>query len=345
MVALKPPEADKLIARPEGVTGVVLIFGPDAGLVAERGQALVKAVTKGDSDPFSLVRLEGSDIAADPLRLVDEARTIGLFGGRRTIWVRDVGGRTLAAVSSALETLIDDPPEGALVVIEAGDLKKGTGIRKRVEEDRHARAIPCYADTARDLSDLITAETKAAGLAIDEEARQALLMLLGGDRRASRAEVEKLCLYAAGTERIRLADVEAIVGDVSVTAVDDAVDAALGGDLPGLDQALTRLMSAGTNPSVLAASALRHIQMLARARAEIDAGQTAERVLDRVQPPVFFRRKPLVLAALSVWSTARLETAAQRMDEAVFLARRLPALGAEIVADTLITVARAARRK
>lgn len=344
MVALKPQEVDRLIARPGDLTGVVLIFGPDAGLVAERGQALVKAATKGDSDPFSLVRLDGSDVAADPLRLVDEARTIGLFGGRRTIWVRDVNGRTLPGVSTALETLIAEPPDGALVVVEAGDLKKGTGLRKRVEEDRTARAIPCYADTARDLADLIAAETKAAGLEIDDDARQALLQLLGGDRRASRAEIEKLCLYAAGTGRIRMADIEAIVGDVSVTAMDDAVDAALAGDLAGLDQALTRLMTAGTNPSVLAAAALRHVQMLARARAEIDAGQTAERVIDAVKPPIFFRRKPLVLQALSGWSTARLETAAQRVDEAVFLARRLPALGAEIVADTLFTVARVARR-
>src|SRR2546423_13744131 len=85
MVALKVSEADSFAARPDPSRAVVLVFGPDAGLVSERVDAIVRASVDDPNDPFSLVRLDGDAIASDPARLVDEATTVPLFGGGRAI--------------------------------------------------------------------------------------------------------------------------------------------------------------------------------------------------------------------------------------------------------------------
>lgn len=87
MATLKPTQLDRLLATPARLPPLVLICGPESGLVAELGAAIAKAASAGGDDPFSLVRLDGADLVSDPARLSDEARTIALFGGRRTIWV------------------------------------------------------------------------------------------------------------------------------------------------------------------------------------------------------------------------------------------------------------------
>ena len=46
----------------------MLVFGPDAGLVSERVDALVRASVDDPDDPFSLVRLDGDALASDPAR-------------------------------------------------------------------------------------------------------------------------------------------------------------------------------------------------------------------------------------------------------------------------------------
>ena len=61
MVAIKPAEVDAFVARPDPARPVVLVFGPDAGLVSERVNALVKASVDDPSDPFALARLEGEE--------------------------------------------------------------------------------------------------------------------------------------------------------------------------------------------------------------------------------------------------------------------------------------------
>src|SRR5439155_25317564 len=88
MVALKPAEADAYVARPDPARPIILVFGPDAGLVSERVDALVRSAVEDVNDPFALVRLDGDELAADPARLIDEANTVPLFGGRRAVRVK-----------------------------------------------------------------------------------------------------------------------------------------------------------------------------------------------------------------------------------------------------------------
>jgi len=339
MVALKAAQFDRLVAAPDRMPAVILVFGPEQGLVAERAAALAKAASAGSDDPFGLVRLDGAELVADPARLSDEARTIAMFGGRRTIWVRDAGTR---AIEPAVTPLLDDPPVDAVVVIEAGDLKKG-GLRKRIEDHASAAAIACYTDAAGDLDRVIDEEARAAGLAVEADARTALHLVLGADRRLSRAEVAKLCLYAHGRGRITEADVAAIVGDAAAAGLDDVVDAAFTGDLEGLDRELARLVASGSQPGQVLSAALRHAHTLARARAAVDEGTPAAAAVERMVPPVFFKRRPQVARALTLWRSERLDAAAGRLDEAVAQSRRLAPLAGEIAGATLFALALAAR--
>ncbi len=88
MVALKTADIERFLSRPDPARPIVLVYGPDAGLVHERVERLIKESVDDASDPFSLVRLNGDDLAGEPSRLVEEANTIPLFGGRRAVWVK-----------------------------------------------------------------------------------------------------------------------------------------------------------------------------------------------------------------------------------------------------------------
>src|SRR5215472_9190790 len=85
MVALRGKEIDSYLARPDPSRPIILLYGPDAGLVRERANALIASAVDDPTDPFSLVKLDGDELSAEPSRLVDEAMTVPLFGGRRAI--------------------------------------------------------------------------------------------------------------------------------------------------------------------------------------------------------------------------------------------------------------------
>ena len=48
-------------------------------------------------------------------------------------------------------------------MIEAGDLRRNAPLRALCERAKNAAALPCYADTERDLARLVDSEMRAAG--------------------------------------------------------------------------------------------------------------------------------------------------------------------------------------
>jgi DNA polymerase III subunit delta len=341
MVALKAAQIDAFVARPDAAKPIVLVFGPDAGLVRERAEALVRASVDDPRDPFALARLEGDELAGEPSRLVEEANTIPLFGGRRAVWVK-AGSRNFAP---AVEALIKAASPDCRVVIEAGDLKRNAPLRALCERAANAVALPCYADGERDVLRLIDDEMREAGLTIAPEARAALVPLIGGDRLASRGEIRKLALYARGRERVELDDVIAVVSDASALALDSLIDAAFAGRTGEVDTQFAKARTAGTAPNAILSAGLRQVSALHKTRLAVEDGKAISAALDAMMPPVHFSRKTLVDAALKSWTAARLERAMMQLAEASFDARRMSDLAETIAQRAVLSIAVQARRK
>jgi DNA polymerase III subunit delta len=342
MVALKSGEIDGFIARPDARRPIVLVFGPDAGLVHERVEALIKSAVDDVADPFALARIDGDALADEPSRLVEEAHTIPLFGGRRAVWVK-AGGRNFV---EAVATLLAAPPAAdCRIVIEAGDLKRNAPLRTSVENSPVAVALPCYADCDRDLMRLIDEEMRAAGLTITGDARAQLAALIGGDRGASRSEIRKLALYGRGQSAIELDDVLAVVSDASSLALDAAVDAAFAGRGGEAETQFAKARAAGTYPGVIVGAALRQVAALHRARLAVDGGASVDEAVRSAMPGLHFRRKALVEAAVSAWTATRLERIMARLAEASLDTRQRPALAEAVAQRALMAMAEMARRR
>ncbi len=253
MVAARAQEADRLVARPPQDVHFYLVYGPDTGLVSERAKAIASAFSDS-GDPFALVRIEASELTANPTRLADEAYAVSMFSSRRAILVRDGGGR--ADLAGRFRALFKEPPTDTAIVVEAGDLKKSSPLRVLFEQESRAYAIPCFADDERSIGALVDEEVRTAGLSIAPEARALLVSLLGGDRLMTRGEIQKLCLHAHGSGTITLADVETLIGDSSTFAVDEVIDAAADGTLPALVEGLAKARAEGVDAGQIAGAEL-----------------------------------------------------------------------------------------
>jgi len=341
MTAIKASDVDRFIAKPDPAQPIVLVFGPDAGLVRERVDALIRASVDDPTDPFALARIEGDELAGNPVRLVEEAHTVPLFGGRRAVLVK-TGVRNIAY---AVETVIAAPSSECRVIIEAGNLSKSAPLRALCEKAKVAAALPCYADNERALAQLIDDEMRTANLAIAPDARATLLALLGGDRLASRSEIRKLILYAQGQKNIELADVMAVVADASQVALDGVIDAVFSGQTAEVDSEFSKARADGSSPAAIVSAAIRQVANLHKIRLAIESGDSIEFATKRSVPPVHFTRERQISEALRVWSSPRLLRAMEQLADASLEMRRNAPLAEAIAQRTLLSLAANARKK
>ncbi|MEX1180373.1 MAG: DNA polymerase III subunit delta [Cucumibacter sp.] len=337
MTALKGRVIDAFVDRPDIKTGVVLVYGPDAGKVSETADKLAAHFLGASPHPMNLVNLHFTKIEADPGRLIAEANSGSLFAsGPRVVIVR--------GATNALAPTLEALAEGAasIVIVEAGPLSPSDALRKVAEKSSLARALPCYADDERWLGELIRTTFANAGIQIDADAARTLREILGNDRAVSRSELDKLTLYALDTKRLSDADVLALCGDNAALTFEEIADSVGAGHGQNFDDAFSRALAAGTDVSAILSAVLSHFAALRTMRAEFDAGGAAGEVakLNRVH----FSRARAVESQIRSWSDASLARGAARLYEAIAMTRKQPELDVAIARQTLLSLTVAAAR-
>jgi DNA polymerase-3 subunit delta len=332
MVAYKASAVARFLKSPDPDCRAVLVYGPDAGLVSERAGALADTLSRRTKGEAEVIRLDDRDFAEEPARLEIELRTRPMFAASKV--VRVTAGSRLDV--PALKALLAEPSDNALIV-EGGNLRPDSGLRKLFERLADAAALPCYSDD-RDLAELIDAELAEAGLRIDPETKTYLMNRLGADQALSRAEVVKLALYAQGRGSVSHDDIEAIVGDAAEIALENFVYAASGGDPREALRELQRLAAAGTDRAAALSALARHFTQLHRVAATQASGGGLEQAVKSLKPRPHFKREPVFLAHCRRWGANRLAHALPLIQETIRRSRRSPDLEGAFAERLLLTL-------
>ena len=339
MGALKAHEVARFLARPDISEGIFLAYGPDAGLVRETAQRLIRQLSGDDPEAASIVTLDGAELDADPTLLAVEARTMSLFGGKRIVRVRGAGKSLVMTL-----TELRDDPGGATIVLEAGNLPPRDALRALVEAARFGRALPCYPDSDETLTALMREAFNQAGIRADADVITTLREILGNDREITRRELEKLCLYAAGSKALSREDVLLLCADNGMLVIDAILDATGSGHAEKLELALNRALASAVDPQRLLAMSTIHFANLRRWRTEVDAGKTPRMVLEGQKPKPHFSRIGALETQLRLWSDAALATASERILQATADSRRRPALAEATTRRALLAICTEAAR-
>jgi len=329
MVAHKASAVPRFLKSPDPNCRAVLLYGPDAGLVSERAAALTRSLARRQGAEAEVIRLDDRDFAEDPARLDVELRTQPMFASAKV--VRVTAGSRLDVPS--LKALLAEPSDNALIV-EAGNLRPDSGLRKLFEKLPDAAALPCYADE-RDLAAVIDAELAEAGLAIDRETKTYLMSRLGADQAMSRTEVAKLALYAQGGGRVTHDDIAAVVGDAAEIALENFVYAASGGEAKDALRELQRLAAAGTDRAAALSALARHFTRLHQVASREGNLDEAARTL---RPPLHYKRRDAFAAHCRRWGAKRLASALPLIQETIRRSRRSPDLDSAFAERLLLTL-------
>jgi DNA polymerase-3 subunit delta len=330
-----------LNAPPAPILGV-LIHGEDSGLVRERADQIAHKIVPDKADPFRLVDVDAGDLVSDPTRLSDEAAAIAMLGGRRVIRVRRAGDNLAPLFTAFFKSPIGD----ALFVLEAGVLPKRSTLRQAFENADRAAAIACYGDNDAQVEDLIQSTLRARSLSLEPGAMELLVRNLGGDRLASRGELDKLLLYLGPEARmVTRADVLACASDTTETDSDEIVDAACDGDAPKLDRLLAKAFATHTSPVMLVRAAQSHITRLHFLTAQAQRGGSIEGLVRGLKPGLPYPRQERVIRQARNLSAPALGDMIQMLNEAEIGCKTTGLPDEAVAARALMAIALKARRR
>ncbi len=275
----------------------VLIYGPDAGQVDEFSD---RAVEKCEIERDNIFAVDSNDLRDRADSLFSEACSSSMFGGRKMVIISNAGDSDAKQISE----LVEHPSLDAVVIITAGDLRAGGGLRTMFEGGEKVAALACYTDDARTLAALIQKDLFAAGITqITPDAMAYMTSHLGGDRGITRSFLKKIALYVDDKKRVDLEDVEKCLPDTGAADTDEFLFSLTAGHIHQTMTALDRLFYDGAEPNMLVRMLDGHFKRLMMA---VVTGQ---------MPRLFWKVADKFNMAVKIWSEEEIVAVLSRLNE------------------------------
>ena len=276
----------------------VLIYGPDAGQVDEYCDL---AIEKLQIEKDNLFALDSDELREKQDALFAEACTPSMFGGNKLVLISNAGD----ACAKSVAELISHSGLCATVIVAAGDLRAGGGLRALFEGADDMAALACYTDDARTLATLIRNELSAsAGIhQITPDAMDYMTSHLGSDRGITRGFLAKIALYVDDKRIVELSDVEKCLPDTGAADMDDFLYSLTAGHIQQTMTALDRLLYDNKESNMLVRMLDGHFKKLQNA------------VVNGQLPRLFWKVEDKFKQAMKIWSESEITTVLIRLNE------------------------------
>lgn len=276
----------------------VLIYGPDAGQADEFCDRAIEILEIEKDNLFSL---DADELRDKQDALFAESCSPSMFGGRKMVIISNAGDSD----SQLINDLVSHNGLCATVIITAGDLRAGGGLRSLFETGDNIAALPCYTDDARTLATLIRRELSAeSGIQqITPDAMAYMTSHLGGDRGITRGFLAKIALYVSDKKIVELDDVEKCLPDTGAANTDDYLYSLTAGHVYQTMVALDRLLYDNSDANMLVRMLNVHFKRLLSA------------VVDGQLPRLFWKVAEKFNQAVKIWPEKEIVAVLQRLNE------------------------------
>lgn len=317
-----------------------LIFGQDESAIA----AMASTMAANMGPEAEAVDIDSAKLRGDPALLADEAASTSLFGDIRFIrlnFLRDEG-------LDAVENLLSAEQAGNPVIATAGNLTKGSKLRRLAEGSPRAMAYICYPPSEAEATDHILSLARIAGLKLDRALAAQIARYTGQDRRLAASEIEKLSLYHdASPERpvlVEAAAFTALAAETSEEDVNALINRVMAGEVRALGRQLADARAVGVDAVRITRAMQRRAALLAGLRAKVDGGAQPGALI-RATKSIFWKEQGEHETQLKCWTSPRL---AGLMGHLIEVEQKIMALGADLgsvlLEEELARIARSAAR-
>lgn len=299
----KPYQIDALIPRLQKEFAAALVFGTDAAGIQDIAKKIQKIIIPKAGD-FSIVSLTPADLKNAPHRVLEEANTPDLMGGRRFIWLKEA----TATHADIMSDFIQKRQTDAFLLMTTDNLTKSAALRAESEADPNILVIACYPPETMDLKRIIQNFAQESGFELSSDAIDYLIQNTDNNTLILKNELNKIALWNKDKKRITLDLIQCLVGSGTVNT-DTLVQAVANRQTERTISALNALLLQGENPVTLIRMIARYFSNLLKGVDRLNSGENPTDVAKKILKPAQFRLEESVISQLHSWSKSALSGA------------------------------------
>lgn len=259
---------------------IYVIAGKEPSRVGARCQELVDALLDAQERMTGLLSLEGGQ--AELAEVLDELRTLPLLAKQRVVVIREADS-FVSKNRGALEKYFEKPSMTGVLVLTVASWPKTTKLAKKLP--KVGQLIELVPPKRKELpARLMQHARQTCGKALDRDAAQLLVELVGEDLAQLENEVDKLALFADKDKAITVRHVESLAGHNRIFGAFEVIEAMMAGQPMQAIRRLRNMFEEDRSAEYTVVGAFAyHLRRMFSAKAMLQKGENPAAVAQKLR--------------------------------------------------------------
>ena len=275
-----------------------LVYGENIGMKDD-----IKNDIKEYFKEYEPINFDQNEIIKDGRILNEQIDNTSLFSKKKIIFINEISDKIKDKISEILEK----PKPDVKIFLFAHNLEKKLFIRTIFEKEKELAIIPCYQDNERSLSEYLRKKLNGYS-GLSQQSINFLIDNAGLDRKTLSYEIDKIkSLFL--DKKIKFEKLLEVLNSANNLDFNDIRDNCLGAEKEKLNKNLGNVILQNEEAYFYLSILGNRIEKLSVINDGCKNINDAEKVIDSLRPPIFWKDKPTFYKQIKKWDTKKLNEA------------------------------------
>ncbi len=275
-----------------------LVYGENIGMKDD-----IKNDIKEYFKEYEPINFDQNEIIKNGRILNEQIDNTSLFSKKKIIFINEISDKIKDKISEILEK----PKPDVKIFLFAHNLEKKLFIRTIFEKEKELAIIPCYQDNERSLSEYLRKKLNGYS-GLSQQSINFLIDNAGLDRKTLSYEIDKIkSLFL--DKKIKFEKLLEVLNSANNLDFNDIRDNCLGAEKEKLNKNLGNVILQNEEAYFYLSILGNRIEKLSVINDGCKNINDAEKVIDSLRPPIFWKDKPTFYKQIKKWDTKKLNEA------------------------------------
>ena len=294
---------------------IFLLYGPNFGLVNLIYKKTIDILSINLNDPFNVSKIDGNEFKENPSILNDNISTFSMSKDKRVVLL-DLTYITInKAIESIILNTIKEKNNDYLLLIKTSNLGSKNELVRFIEKLDNGILVPCYAEDTNNVKIQISTLFNQYKFTCPPDFVSTLSSKFNSDTSINLMEINKLESFLIENKNITEEMILSLVTDNIDINLNKIIQLCSSGKIQEALFSLDKIYENSNTAISITRLFVKHFKIIEKILLAVQKGSNISETINNMNPPIFFKDKPLLTFQCQLWSLKKVNLIFKRLIE------------------------------
>ena len=295
---------------------IILLYGPNGGLVNLLFNNALKALSIDIKDPFNVSKFFGQNILDDPSLILDTISTFSITSDKRIVLLDLCNASLKKEIIDNIIFSISNKIDKYLIIMKADNLGTQNELVKFTQNSNIGILVPCYDENSNQIKFDLSNIFKNNNFLFSNSFLLHLASKFSNDSSINKMELEKLDNFLINNNSVTESTLLNLITDNTYFNLNKISNFCAQGDVNNAMFFYEKALAESISSIAIIRNLVKHFKMIEKILCSIKDGNNIENAINIMKPPIFFKDKQLFFVQTKLWNLQKVNLVLKRLIDA-----------------------------